>query len=395
MKPAHLCHFYWLLSLLTLMPGLSVCSAQVADRSPTSSPQPAVELRVLSPPIPVMANGETVLAYELYLVNFSNKTLMVRELVVRNARDSGSVAVFDSRAIKERLYTPAQRPDSAQSFLLGPGSFAIAYLELTVPTSDIPDSLFHRMSFSNGEEAIREQFATQGAATLVRKEATLSLASPLAGGPWGAVYDPAWARGHRRVFFTVGGIARIPGRFAIDFVKLDNEGKTGTGNMDSTKNWHGYGADVFAVANGVVASTRTDFTESPTLSAHPDYSAEMATGNYVVLKVAADRYVFYEHLQPGSIRVKAGQRVGKGELVGRVGFTGQSTGPHLHFHVADADSPLGAEGVPFVFDQFYPLGSYSDFSTFGKSLWEPVANTAESPIRRQRPASNQVIRFAD
>lgn len=71
-------------------------------------------------------------------------------------------------------------------------------------------------------------------------------------------------------------------------------------------------------------------------------------------------------MKPKSIKVKTGQKVKKGDAIASLGFTGQTTGPHLHFHEADADSPLGAEGIPFVFEQFEILGSYADFGILAK-----------------------------
>jgi len=100
-----------------------------------------------------------------------------------------------------------------------------------------------------------------------------------------------------------------------------------------------------------------------------------------------------EHLQPHSIRVKAGEKINKGEVIAHLGFTGQTTGPHLHLHVADSDSPLGSEGLPFVFDQFSPLGGYPDFSTFGKSRWTPHDKDGPAIIKREYPAANTVISF--
>jgi murein DD-endopeptidase len=103
-----------------------------------------------------------------------------------------------------------------------------------------------------------------------------------------------------------------------------------------------------------------------------------------------NQFAFYEHLKPKSIKVKKGQTVKKGDVIASLGFTGQTTGPHLHFHVADTDSPLGAEGIPFVFETFEMLGAYSDFTQFGKALWTPINKS----IRYQeRPLPNCVIEF--
>ena len=140
----------------------------------------------------------------------------------------------------------------------------------------------------------------------------------------------------------------------------------------------------------MVAATRGDFKESETLSGHPDHTADKATGNYVSINIGNGQVVFYEHLKPGSIQVKAGQPVKKGAVIASLDFTGQTTGPHLHFHIANANSPLGAEGIPFAFERFTLTGIYPDFAQFGKTPWTPAGNVL---LTRERPAPNTVIRF--
>src|SRR3546814_1338788 len=99
--------------------------------------------------------------------------------------------------------------------------------------------------------------------------------------------------------------------------------------------------------------------ESETLSGRSRNALADASGNYLALDLGDGRHAFYEHLEPGSIRVAPGQRVRRGEVIAALGFTGDTTGPHLHFHVADGTSPLGSEGVAFVIDRFDVPGRYT------------------------------------
>jgi murein DD-endopeptidase MepM/ murein hydrolase activator NlpD len=73
------------------------------------------------------------------------------------------------------------------------------------------------------------------------------------------------------------------------------------------------------------------------------------TGNYAMIDHGKSEYSFYAHLQPGSVRVHKGDRVKAGDVIGKLGSSGNSTEPHLHFHVCDSNDPLLSAGIPVNF----------------------------------------------
>ena len=135
--------------------------------------------------------------------------------------------------------------------------------------------------------------------------AAVRLGRPLAGGdPWVALYDPAMPRGHRRASFEIDGRLVVPARFAIDFVRLDDGGSPGP--ADDFGRWSGFGHDVLAVAGGTVAAARDAFPDVLTRTRPATWTDDDVAGNYVILEVAPRTFACYEHLQRGSVRVKAG-----------------------------------------------------------------------------------------
>jgi murein DD-endopeptidase len=352
----------------------------------------SIDMRVLHHTEPVKIGGVRTLYYELVLTNFSSDTIAVRSLRIVTALDSNVIASISQEELKNRFaYVPDVVSKGSDALLLKPGSVGILYVEIAVDNAAVP--IYHVLEgavLKSGKESLIQ---IQGEDWQIDRHEPVVIGAPLRDGPWVAIYDPAWTRGHRRVIYTTDGKARISGRFAIDFMLVNEKGQYTRGDENVIANWYGYGADVLAVADGTVVTVRNDFQESTTISAHPSTPAERATGNYIVLDIGNNRFVFYEHLKPGSIRVKSGQKLRKGEVIALLGFTGQTTGPHLHFHVANRNAPLGAEGIPFVFERFNVLGVYNDLSRMGQHRWDSLKHNSTEKITGERPVPNAVVQF--
>ena len=364
---------------------LALAFAFVAPSQASAPLRESFDLQIPAPPTPVQIEGRQQLAYELHLTNFAREPLSPVSIDVLDEKDR-VLASFSGAALTSRLAQVGGGTGAA----IAPGMRGVMYLGFLLPAGAPPQALSHRIGYRTVDSGL---FVVEGGNVSVNQSAPPVLGAPLRGGPWAAIHSPDWPRGHRRVLYTVEGKARIPGRFAIDWVKLDERGHTAKGDADVVANAYGYGAEVLAVADGVVAATRDDVPESTSVAAHPRHAIGDATGNYIALDLGDGRFAFYEHLKPGSLKVERGQRVKRGEVIAALGFTGDSTGPHLHFHVADADSPLGAEGVPFVFERFEVLGGYPDIGALGSKPWTPRAADQTSRRESEMPASNVVVRF--
>jgi murein DD-endopeptidase MepM/ murein hydrolase activator NlpD len=216
------------------------------------------------------------------------------------------------------------------------------------------------------------------------------LGPPLRGGGWLAANGPAPVTGHRRALIPVEGAATIAQRFAIDYVQLDERGRTFAGDSLKNQSYHAYGEDVLAVTDGRVAAVKDGIPENvPGITSRAvPITLETVGGNFVILDVGGGRYAFYAHLQPGSLRVRQGDRVRRGQVLGLVGNSGNSTEPHLHFHLSDGTSPLGAEGVPYVHQTF-------DLSGRCEPTLTGCKRTRPETRRREIPMGNMIVGFPE
>lgn len=178
-------------------------------------------------------------------------------------------------------------------------------------------------------------------------------------GAWYVGYGPSFHTGHRWV---------IPEEFALDIAKLGENGLSHKGDGTRFDDYYAYGADVLAAADGRVIRAVDDQPEDPTAMQRPNETQEAyfarlqkeqgerlakgptaITGNYVMIDHGRNEYSLYAHLKPGSVRVHVGDQVKTGDVIGKLGSSGNSTEPHLHFHVCDKPDPLMCAGIPVNF----------------------------------------------
>lgn len=353
-----------------------------------AEPMPAMplELRVPAPPAPVRAEGKVHLAYELHMTNFDPRARDLKLTRLEVVTGSGTLLSLQGDALAGAI----RRFGEGDETVLGGGSRAVAFLWVTVEPGAVPSELRHRVAIQGetGEKVL------EAGRTPVRPEPALALGPPLRGRGWLAAVGPSNTSGHRRTHITIDGQPRIAQRFAIDFARLTESGLPFEGDPRKNESWFGYGAEVLAVADGVIASVQDGIVENVPLNPEMAVAIDVNTagGNYVILDLGDGRYAFFAHLQPGSLRVKAGDKVKKGQVLGLLGNSGNSDAPHLHFHVADADSPLGSEGQPYLFESFELEGRIDSIEPLLAGQPAKLATTRE-PRRREIPVENVVVGF--
>ncbi|MDR7062252.1 MULTISPECIES: M23 family metallopeptidase [unclassified Sphingopyxis] len=352
----------------------------------TAQVNQSIDVQIVEAPKIVRIGDADQLVYELHLTNFSSHPLELNALAIK----AGDTPIKTYSRDELPTAIDLVGPPEANSRIIPIGRRAVVYIGAPVPAAYLRGSISHSLTLSKidtneGDFTISGGTATPEAAALPR------LSPPLRGGPWVAVYDPGMERGHRRVFYATEGSATLPGRFAIDYMKVDTKGKLSSRDANIPANHHGFGAEVLAVADGTVVAVRDDVPDPATVSGRPRPGIADASGNFVMLDIGGGRIATYEHMKQGA-PVAVGDRVKAGQVVGFLGFTGQASAPHLHFHLADRASILGAEGQPYVVTSLTRLGQYATIESFSRrEAWLP-ADRSET-VRNSFPPPNLVVRF--
>ncbi|MDY6946539.1 MAG: M23 family metallopeptidase [Pseudomonadota bacterium] len=382
-----------LLLVLMLLAPLDVTAAAAPPRAPLLQ---SVDVQIPFAPASVTIAGRRHLGYEIHVTNFRPVDVQVLRVDVMNAERGERLASLSGSQLTTVLGHVGERGASQEPNRIPAGGRIVLFLWLPLtPSVATPVKLQHSIEMDLMRPAGRVRTVVTDSGTAVRSEQPVILGMPLRGGPWVALYDPTMVGGHRTSIYTLDGRARIPARFAIDWVKLADDASHARGDSARIANWHGYAAQVLAVADGTIVDAADDMPEAATLSEDTaPLDLEDASGNYVTLDLGGGRYAFYEHLKHRSVTVKRGDRVKTGQVLGLLGNSGSSSsGPHLHFHVADAAAALGAEGLPYVFRNFEVLGAYDGVETFKTGArWQPFP-AAGGPRRSELPAANTVIVF--
>jgi len=354
-----------------------------------------VEVSIPKAPTPVMADGKRLLGYELHVTNFDERPLQLRsvEIFPGLAVTRPIASLRDSSLRASMQVGPVMRMDAApgshEPLSIAPGEHCVVFLWLALsPAEATPTLLRHRLTFAELDSAGRARTTPSvidSLVTPVGHENVLILGTPMRGGDWLAGSGPSNSSDHRRTLVPLNGKVWISQRFAIDWVKVGPNGNTWHGDRGRNENFWGFGEPVLAVADGEVVTVSDSIPDNTPGKLPAAPTVTNVAGNHVILRVGPSRYVMYGHLARGSVRVRAGQHVRRGDAIALLGNSGQATAPHLHFQVMDAPSDLAAEGIPFVFERFTFLG-------FGRD-YEPDKPHPSIPKRREMPIDDAVVHF--
>ncbi len=150
---------------------------------------------------------------------------------------------------------------------------------------------------------------------------------------------------------------------AFDIVITDEKGKSFKTDGKTNEDYYAFGKELLAPCDGEVVLVVDGVKDNIPGQFNPIY----VPGNTVIIKTANNEYLFFAHFKQFSIKVTQGQKVMQGQLLGLCGNTGNSSEPHLHFHVQNVEDMNIATGVKCYFDKLTVNGqSKSDYSPIQK-----------------------------
>ena len=174
--------------------------------------------------------------------------------------------------------------------------------------------------------------------------------------PFKGEWSVTWGGDTKELNYHVESVAQ---KNAFDILINDQQGSSHKGTGDANEDYYAFGKDLYAPCDGEIVLVVDGVKDNIPGTLNPIY----IPGNTVIIKTATGEYAFFAHFKQYSIVVKQGQKVSTGALLGMCGNSGNSSEPHLHFHLQNAEDMTKATGAKCYFDQLKVNGILkSDYS---------------------------------
>ena len=369
------------------------------DRTPEEQFTPVLAFFVAPPRPASLSDGRAYLLYELILSNVSNVPFMIEKLEVIDMQGGKSpIALFEREYIEGHSRFPGAGGPAA---LLGPGQSGFVRVNLSFQALDeVPESIGHVLTVSS-----EKAWGPYKNATIVERVAPADIpletgpviGPPLKGDRWisCAVAGESY---HRTTIMPLDGKWTGTQRWAVDWMQLDENNRMSTGDRLKLESYPQYGQEIIAVADGTVLKVQNDQPDQTPGKLPEGMQFEVVCGNFVLQDIGDGYSALYAHMIPGSVRVKTGDKVKRGQVLGLLGNSGNTDAPHLHFHVVKGKTCLASDGVPYVIDSFNVKGQTisTDYLESTLKSGEPIeVRPVKNPGKRTRemPADVTVVEF--
>jgi hypothetical protein len=373
------------------------CLVSCAAHARASEEMTPLLLAVHDAPVPFTgSDGRTHLVYELWMTNFSSADARLDKVEVLSGNTV--IETLDADAIKTRLQPAGVRLSTPT---LSKSTQALLFLHVTLASgSVVPARLSHRVTtYFAAAPPGHQEIVETGGATAVDHRTVARIAPPLSGERYISADSCCDATRHTRAALPINGRVWLAQRYAVDWEQLDTTNHIYTGASEKPESYTIFGKQVLAVADATVESVVDGQPEQIPGHYPIGITPAMADGNSVILKLSDHIYALYAHMQPNSIKVKQGDRVKPGQVIGLVGNTGNSVAPHLHFQLMDGPSSLASNGLPYEIDSFVVTATSPGTEAFdaseGKGVPLATAHIAmPQQVKDSLPLDQLIISFA-
>jgi len=380
------------LHLLTLL-AVSLLAIPVCGASFDLKP-PQVGVSFIFPPSPLIQASTPRLVYEMVLTNYVPVTYRLESISV----DCGSHKFeFSGEALNQMVRWAGESTSTSRTVELNAGKTAVVFFMLKLEdVSEVPDSIFHTLHFRSNDGI---DHSLSPPPLPVERRVPIGVEAPLRGSHWIAgdsVHNGPTAT-HRRTILFEAGKPYLAQRYAIDWVRYrlsNGVAVTWSGPENRNSSYFCYGAPVYSMTSGRVTEVLDGVPDNVPHSGKVaiDVNFKNAGGNHVVIYIGYGLYAFYAHMQPGTIKVKMGEHVATGQLLGLVGNSGNSTEPHLHEHIVNRSSFLAGQGVPYEFEHFQASGPTDLISgPHDQMRFRNIGSL--KPFNNDYPAANAAVSF--
>ena len=343
--------------------------------------------------------------YELVLTNANATPATLKKIEVLEATAPSKIlATYEGEELLKHLRTTgsSSTPDTTIEF----NSTRLFLIDFTIEASAaVPARLEHRIELLGGGTPSHSPATpvplTYSIAPVEVTGKIPEISAPLSGKDWVAVNGCCSVAGiHRSTSLTCNGGIYIAQRFAIDWMQLDATGQFAHGDLSDVHNYTSYGADVIAVADGTITDTLNTLDDQIPGQLPDPKTITIANvdGNHIVIDLGNGIFAFYAHLQKGSVSVSKGDQVKRGQLLAKLGNTGNTSAPHLHFHLMASPSVLCSSGIPYTLDSFSLAGEISEAqfanATGVEGNWGKGRVSNPSPRKKQYPLDLNIVNFS-
>jgi peptidase M23-like protein len=326
--------------------------------SQATSPPPPIAVRVRPEPVYADRQGNLLrLSCDIELTNSSEQAFEIQSLWAKAFAADGKLLAWN------KVDSNGARPSVE---VLGPrrvdphGALTVFNPFLFDVATAVDHVAFEfRLAAPGGESARVEKEVRP---VTFRQKTPLIV--PVPGARLWAYDGPGFLSHHRRVDLLnpfnrdILHLRANDQRYAVDLVVVDRDGVPFHGDLSEQKNWVGFGMPIVAPAAGVVVEAEGSLPDDiPFDEARARENPGLMIGNHVVIDHGNGEFSALAHFRNGGVRVRKGQRVAQGEIVGEMGHSGMGAGlVHLHYELRTGPGSSDAEGLPAQFTGFRRAG---------------------------------------